>query len=168
LGHDPTRRNPRSTGDLPLGIGSPVTPEPKRRAPSLLVFLFLLASGAAALVVVLKLARRKSRYLTRDPRRIAVACARELAEFLHDQRVVTASATTFQELSGTVGSRLGVDAAGFGRAATAARYGPPNQADVAARSARQELRGLKRRLRRSLTRFERVRGLLSVRSLGLG
>jgi transglutaminase-like putative cysteine protease len=168
LGHDPNRRNPRSTGDLPLGIGSPVTPEQTRRAPSLLVFLFLLASGVAALIVVLKLARRKSRYLTRDPRRIAVACARELAEFLQDQRVVTARATTFQELSGTVGSRMGVDAAGFGRATTAARYGPPNQAGVAATTARQELRGLKRRLRRSLTRFERVRGLLSVRSLGLG
>jgi hypothetical protein len=168
LGHDPNRRNPRSTGDLPLGIGSPVTPEPKRRAPSLLAFLFLLACGVAALIVLFKLARRKSRYLTRDPRRVAVACARELAEFLQDQRVVTASATTFQELSGTVGSRMGVDAAGFGRAATAARYGPPNQAGVAATTARQELRGLKRRLRRSLTRFERVRGLLSVRSLGLG
>ncbi|MDX6413494.1 MAG: protein-glutamine gamma-glutamyltransferase [Gaiellaceae bacterium] len=168
LGHDPNRRNPRSTGDLPLGIGSAVTPEPKRRAPSLLVFLFLLACGVAVLIVVLKLARRKSRYLTRDPRRIAVACARELAEFLQDQRVVTASATTFQELSGMVGSRMGVDAARFGRAATAARYGPPNEAGVAATRAREELRGLKRRLRRSLTRFERARGLLSVRSLGLG
>ena len=51
LAHDSDRRTPRSTGDLPLGIGSPVTPEPKKRSPSLLFFLFLLASGLAAVIV---------------------------------------------------------------------------------------------------------------------
>ena len=35
---------------------------------------------------LLKHVRRKLRYLTRDPRRIAAACARELAEYLQDQR----------------------------------------------------------------------------------
>ena len=47
-------------------------------------------------------------------------------------------------------------------------YGPPAGAGRAASSARKELRELKRRLRRSLSRSERARGLLSVRSLGLG
>jgi hypothetical protein len=168
IAHDPGRRNPRSAGDLPLGIGSRVTPEPKKRAPSLLFFLFLLAAGAAAAVVALKLGRRKLRYLTRDPRRTAVACARELAEFVHDQRVPAAQAATFRELGGTVRDGLGVDASSFAQAATGARYGPPEGARQAADSARKELRELKRRLRRSLGKYDRVRGLLSVRSLGLG
>jgi transglutaminase-like putative cysteine protease len=168
LAHDPARRNPRSTGDLPLGIGSPVTPEPKRRAPSLLFFLFLLASGVAGTIVLVKIVRRRSRYLTRDPRRIAVACARELSEFLRDQRLVAPTTATFHELGVTVTDGTGVDAVRFTQAVTAARYGPPAQTQRAAVTARHELRDLKRRLRRGLTRFDRARGLLSVRSLGLG
>ena len=168
LAHDSERRNPRSTGDLPLGIGDRLTPGPKKRSPSLLFFLFLLACGLAAVIVLFKTARRKLRYLTRDPRQIAVACARELAEFVHDQRVPTEKAATFRELGGTVSARLGVDASGFARAATAARYGPPGEASTAAAAARTELRDLKRRLRRSLATFDRARGLFSVRSLGLG
>ena len=160
------RRNPRS--GVPRGIGSPVTPQPKKGTPSLLFFLFLLAAGVAAAIVLLKVGRRRVRYLTRDPRRIAVACARELAEYLRDQRVPSAAAATFRELGGTVRDRLGVDASSFAQAATAARYGPPEGARQAAGSAREELRELKRRLRRSLARSDRARGLLSVRSLGLG
>jgi hypothetical protein len=133
-----------------------------------LFFLFLLAAGAGAVIVILKLGRRKLRYLTRDPRRIAVACARELTDFLHDQRVPPAQAATFRELGSAVSDGLGVDASNFAQAATAARYGPPGDARQAAGSARKELRELKRRLRRSLGRSDRVRGLLSVRSLGLG
>jgi transglutaminase-like putative cysteine protease len=161
------RQNPHS-GDLPLGIGSPVTAQPKKGTPSLLFFLFLLAAGVAAAIVLLKIGRRKARYLTRDPRRIGVACARELAEYLRDQRVPSAAAATIRELGGTVRERLGVDASSFAQAATAARYGPPEGARQAARSARKELRQLKRRLRTSLGRSDRARGLLSVRSLGLG
>ena len=168
IAHDPNRRNPRSTGDLPLGIGSPVTPEPKKRSPSLLFFLLLLASGLAAVIVLFKTVRRRLRYFTRDPRQIAVACSRELAEYLHDQRVPAEKAATFHELAGTVSERLGVDAGRFARAATAARYGPPAEAGTAAATARTELRELKRRLRRSLATFDRARGLFSVRSLGLG
>ena len=168
IAHDPRLRNPRSAGDLPLGIGSPVTPEPKKRAPSLLFFLFLLAAGVAAAIVVIKVARRKSRYLTRDPRRIAVACVRELAEFMQDQRVPAAQAATFRELGVTVADRLGVDASRFAQAATAARYGPREDAREAAGSTRRELRHLKRRLRKRLAWSDRARGLLSVRSLGLG
>ena len=164
---DRLRRNPRS-GDLPLGIGSRVSAGQKKRTHSLLVFLFLLAAGVAAVIVLLKTARRKIRYLTRDPRRIAVACARELAEFVHDQRVPTLEAATFRELGGAVSDQLGVDARSFAQAATSARYGPPESARQAARSARKELHELKRRLRRSLTKSDRARGLLSVRSLGLG
>jgi hypothetical protein len=164
---DRLRRNPRS-GELPFGSGTRVTPGQRKRTHNLLFFLFLLAIGVAAVIVLLKTARRKIRYFTRDPRRTAVACARELAEFVHDQRVPTLGAATFRELGGTVGDQLGVDASSFARAATSARYGPPESARQAAGVARKELRELKRRLRRSLTRSDRARGLLSVRSLGLG
>jgi transglutaminase-like putative cysteine protease len=164
---DRLRRNPRS-GNPPLGIGSRGKPVPSKGTPSLVFFLFLLAAGVASAIVLLKVGRRKARYLTRDPRRIASACARELAEFLRDQRVPTMQAATFRELGGAVTDGLGIDASRFAHAATAARYGPPEGARQAAGSSRRELRELKRRLRRSLTRSERARGLLSVRSLGLG
>ena len=62
---------------------------------------------------------------------------------------------------------------GSTRAASRARRPPhgtdrPTQASTAAAAARNELRDLKRRLRRSLATFDRARGLFSVRSLGLG
>jgi transglutaminase-like putative cysteine protease len=164
----PPRRNPdRVAGDFPEGIGlTPTAPASDR--PSLLLFLLLLAAGTAGAIVAAKLVRRRIRYLTRNPRRIATACARELADFLHDQRVPATGAATFRELGDAVDDRLGVDASGFARAATAARYGPPEQAAAAARRARWELRALKRRLRQNLDVPARLRGLLSVRSLGLG
>jgi transglutaminase-like putative cysteine protease len=167
IGHDPNRRTPRSAGDLPPGTGLTPAAE-KRHNPSLLLFLLLLAAAAAAAIVVLKHGRRKLRYLTRDPRRVAVACARELGEYLDDQRVPAPDAATMRELGVTVAATLGVDATEFARAATLARYGPPDTAPAAAARSRRELREVKRRLRRSLGLLERVRGLVSVRSLGLG
>jgi hypothetical protein len=167
IGHDPNRRTPRSVGDAPVGIGLEPTAQ-ENHTPSLLWFLFLLCTGVATSIVVVKHARRRLRYLTHDPRRIAAACARELAEYLQDQRLPSARAATFHELSGTIADRLGVDASEFSRAATTARYGRPDEANEAARRAREELRELKRKLRASLVPLERARGLVSVRSLGLG
>jgi transglutaminase-like putative cysteine protease len=167
IAHDPNRRTPRSAGDLPLPIGT-TPPGEKRHNPSLLVFLLLLAAVVATAIVAVKHTRRALRYLTRDPRRVAVACARELGEYLDDQRVPAPAAATMRELGVTVATTLGVDATEFARAATAARYGPPDGAAAAAARSRRELRDLKRRLRRSLGAFERARGLVSVRSLGLG
>jgi hypothetical protein len=130
--------------------------------------LFLLCAGIAAGIVLLKFARRQLRYLTRDPRRIAAACASELDEYLQDQRFPAMRSATFHELGEAVSERLGVDSSGFADAATAARYGRPEQAVASAQQARSELRELKRRLRRSLFILDRARGLVSVRSLGLG
>jgi hypothetical protein len=118
--------------------------------------------------VLLKLARRQLRYLTRDPRRIASACASELGEYLQDQRIPAVRSATFHELGEAVSERLGVNSSGFTDAATAARYGRPEQAVAAARQARSELRELKRRLRRNVFILDRARVLVSVRSLGLG
>ena len=75
---------------------------------------------------------------------------------------------TVHELGETIADRFGVDADPFARAAAAARYGPQPEARAAARRARVELRELKRKLRRGLFVLDRARGLVSVRSLGLG
>jgi transglutaminase-like putative cysteine protease len=167
LGHDDSVRNPRSAADVPVrGLGPP--PASKQHAPSLLFFLALLAAGVVAVIVVLKQGRRRLRYLTRDPRQIASACAQELAEFLHDQRLPASRAATLHELGETIAERFGVDAGPFARAAALARYGPTRDGREAARRARVELRELKRKLRRGLFVLDRARGLVSVRSLGLG
>jgi transglutaminase-like putative cysteine protease len=166
--HDPQRPNPRSAADLPVrGLGATPPPE-KKHTPSLLLFLLLLCAGVVSSVVLLKVARRRLRYLRRDPRRIAAACARELGEYLQDQRIPARESATFHELGAALSDRLGVDPREFTQAANAARYGRPEQAVAAAQRAREELRELKRKLRRSLFIFDRARGLVSVRSLGLG
>jgi protein-glutamine gamma-glutamyltransferase len=167
IGHDAERRTPRSAADVPVaGLHAP--PPAKRHTPSLFLFLLLLTAGLVAVIVLLKQGRRKLRYLSRDPRRIASACARELAEFLHDQGVPASQAATLHELGHTIAERFAVDAGEFARAAAAARYGPQRDAVDAARRARVELRELKRKLRRGLFVLDRARGLVSVRSLGLG
>jgi hypothetical protein len=167
IGHDATVRTPRSAADVPVrGLAPP--PPQESHTPSLLVFLALLAAGVAAVIVVLKQGRRQARYLTRDPRRIASACVQELADFLHDQRVPASRAATMHELGETIADRFGVDAGPFADAAALARYGPTREGRDAARRARTELRALKRKLRRGLFVLDRARGLVSVRSLGLG
>src|SRR3954470_6001579 len=167
IGHDDRIRNPRSAADVPVrGLNAP--PPAEHHTPSLLFFLLLLAAGVAVVIVVLKLARRKIRYLSRDPRRIASACAQELAAVLQDQRVPSSRAVTLHELGATIAERFGVDAGPFARAAPAAGYGPQPEARAASRRARVELRELKRKLRRGLFVLDRARGLVSVRSLGLG
>ena len=51
--------------------------------------------------------------------------------------------------------------------ATAARFAPGVNAREAARAMRRDLRAVRRGIRRTLSRSERVRGLLSLQSLGL-
>jgi hypothetical protein len=167
IGHDDQRRTPRSAADLPVR-GLEPAPLVKKRSPSLFLFLLVLAAGVVAVIVLVKYGRRRLRYLTRDPRRIAAACARELAEFLDDQRVPASRAATLRELAFAISDRLGVDASDFTRSATLARYGPFDEAGAAATTARTELRTLKRKLRRHLFVLDRARGVVSLRSLGLG
>jgi hypothetical protein len=132
--------------------------------------LRLLLFGAVAAVVLLALAKtliRRSRFLTRDPRRLAGACRKELRDFLLDQGVDVPASATLRELARLVESEFHVEAGGFGLHATAARFAPRLGAREAARAMRRDLRGVRRGIRRQLTRSERVRGLLSLRSLGL-
>ena len=158
------RRILSRTPDAP---GSPSAGLARGRAGgSLLKLLALAALGLGAAIVLLKALRRGRRYLIRDPRRIAGACRNELADYLVDQRVRLPAGATLEDVGAATRAELAVDASAFVRAAAAARYGPPAQAGRAARSARRELRRLRRALRRRLATRDRIRGLLSLRSLG--
>jgi len=106
------------------------------------------------------------RYFTHDPRRVAAACRQELADFLVDQRIEGARSATLHELGELVRHELAVEPDAFVAAATAARFGPPSGAPAAAREARRELRRLLARMRQRLLVRERLRGVLSLRSLG--
>jgi hypothetical protein len=163
-GLDANFRTPRSAADV--GVRGLVPPPPVSNSHSLLGFLGLLAAAVAAAIVGAKWARRRIRYATRDPRRVAVACARELMDFLADQRIAVPPGATLTEVAGTISSELAVDAGPFTAAAVSARFGRPDTAPAAAQRAREELRELKRRLRRRIFLLDRARGLLSLRSLG--
>jgi hypothetical protein len=164
LAFDPSIRTPRSAADV--GVRGLAAAAPPSRSHSLAAFLGLLAAGLAAAIVLAKTARRRLRYATRDPRRIAAACGRELVDFLADQRVATPPGATLNEVAETVAATLAVDAQPFADAAVSARFGRPDHAAEAARRARVELRNLKRHLRRRIFLLDRARGLFSLRSLG--
>jgi transglutaminase-like putative cysteine protease len=154
----------RIGGDVPGDIGATTTTGD--RGASLLRLLAILLAAAVTLVAVTKAVVRRSRYVTRDPRRTATACRKELVEFLVDQRVDVPRSATSAELAALVSSQLAVDTRAFATAVAAARFAAPSEAGPAARRARRELRVLLRRLRRRLGPVARARGLVSVRSLG--
>ncbi len=133
-------------------------------AGMLWLLLFLVCAGAVAIGVA-KVVRRRVRYLTRDPRRLAGAARRELVDFLADQGIAVGSSTTPEELHELVRAELGADGRPFARALAEARFGPPSSSAAAATSARKELRKLLRLVRHRLGRPARLRGLVAIRSL---
>ena len=133
--------------------------------PSTLWLLLLVVVGAGAAIGTAKLVRRRLRYLTRDPRQLATAARRELADFLTDQGIAVGASATPEELHELVQAELGADGRPFAQALAAARFGPPGESGAAAANARRELRLLLRRLRHSLGRTARLRGLVTLRSL---
>jgi transglutaminase-like putative cysteine protease len=155
-------------GDATPGIrrARPAAASGSGRRAGVLLLLGLLLAAAVVAVAAVKLAVRRARFLSRDPRRVAAACRRELADFLLDQRIDSARSATLHELGALVRDELAVDPDRFVLAATAARFGPPAGARTAAHEARRELRALMRVVRARLTLRERARGLLSLRSLG--
>ncbi|HSC92426.1 MAG TPA: transglutaminaseTgpA domain-containing protein [Gaiellaceae bacterium] len=153
--------------DVPGDFGGTVGAA-ARTGGSLLKLLALLALALFGVVAAAKLGRRRIRYLTRDPRRVAAACRAELVEFLLDQGVRVPRSATAHELAALLSGELHVDARAFADAVAAARYAPRDRAGEAARRARRELLALERVLRKRLTNAERARGFLSVRSLGFG
>jgi hypothetical protein len=127
--------------------------------------LVLLVLAAAAAIGTVKLVRRRLRYLTRDPRRLASATRQELVDFLADQGIAVGAAATPAELQQLVRAEFGMDAQPFAQALAAARFGPTGASAAAATSARRELRSLLRLLRHRLGRPARLRGLVALKSL---
>ena len=128
-----------------------------------LVVLALVLLGAG--VFAGKAIRRRTRYLSSDPRAVSAACRRELSEILLDQRIDVPQSATLQELGGLLDARLEVGAGGLVDAAGGARFASPGAATEAADRARAEIRELRRVLRQRLSTFERLSGALSLRSL---
>jgi transglutaminase-like putative cysteine protease len=153
----------RPGGDQPGDLPALVTRE---RGESLLRLLLLVALVLATAIVVTKQLVRHGRFVTRNPRRIAGACRRELADVLADQGIRVPPSATLDELAALLASELAVDGRRFAAAATAARFAPLAEAARAATAARRELKAVERLISRRLSRVERVRGLLSLRSLG--
>ena len=148
------------------GSGAQARRAVRDHGPSLLVLLVLVGIAAVAVIGCAKVIIRRARYLTRDPRRIAAACRQELVDYLRDQRLDPPPGATLAEVSESLQERLSVSGRRFEAAATAARFGRPASAAAEADRSRHELRGLLRSIRRQLTAVERLRGLISLRSLG--
>jgi transglutaminase-like putative cysteine protease len=130
-----------------------------------LALLLLAGFAGFTTITLVKLVRRRMRYLGGGARRTASACRLELADFARDQRVDVRPAATLEELGEKVRSALSVDTRRFVEAASAARFGPESIADDEARTAQRELGTLKRTIRARLSTRRRIRGLVSLRSL---
>ncbi len=133
--------------------------------PAALWLLLLVVIAVAGSIGAAKVIRRRLRYLTRDPRRLAGAARHELADFLVDQGLEVPASATPDELRQLVREELGADGRQFAAALAEARFGPPEQSAAAAARARKELRALLRSVRRGLGRTARLRGLVALRSL---
>jgi transglutaminase-like putative cysteine protease len=135
---------------------------------SLVALFLLIAAAATAAMWTLKAVRRRARYLTRDPRRLAGAVRLDLVDFLADQRLPVSPGATPAEVGGALERSLGIRGHRIAEALAEARYGPDARAAGAASRARKELHAVRRAIRARLGIRDRLRGLLSLRSLGLG
>ena len=155
------------TTDPRRGRPVPVSPGTSGHRGGSLAKLLALALAAALLAIsAAKTVRRRSRYLVRDPRRVAAACRRELVDFLADQGVRIGTSAGPADLAASLRERFEVDGDAFARALAAARYGPPEQARAGAARSREELRTVEAQIRSRIGTPRRLRGLVSLRSLG--
>ena len=163
VGPQPGPRGPQSgvKGTGAGGSGSAL----RSGGTSLFKFLLLVVAVAVAGLALLKLVRRRVRFLARDPRALAAACRRDLVGFLADQDLAPPASATPVELAEHVERQFVVDATPFARALAAARFGPPAHALDAVRRSRRELRQLEKEMRSQLGFARRARGLVSLRSL---
>jgi transglutaminase-like putative cysteine protease len=157
-----SRPRPHASSQVPaVSVGSGGGGDRSRPLLLLLGALAAVLGGVALAKVGLRL-RRSAR---RDPRGVAAACRQELAAFLLDQRVEAPRSATLGELGELVKREFGVGPDAFVAAATAARFGPDEVAAPASVTARRELQALLETARRGLTWRDRLRGLVSLRSL---
>jgi transglutaminase-like putative cysteine protease len=132
---------------------------------SLLALVALILAGGALAIILAKTVRRRVRFATRDPRRIAAACRADLVGFLRDNGAEPPPSATATELGGLVEEAFAVDAGPYVESLTLARFGPLAGAPLAARRTRRELGRLRRDMWRQLSWGRRIRTALSLRSL---
>lgn len=137
------------------------------RAGAIVALVLLGAVAALAALVLLKLALRRLRYVSRDPRRVALAVRLELEDVLRDQGVALRTGAGLGELRAATESGIGVPATALVDAIAHARFGPPERAARGAAEARRELHRVLELARERLGPGRRLRGILSVRSLRL-
>jgi protein-glutamine gamma-glutamyltransferase len=159
-GADPGGRTPPRGGNANQGGGG--------LRGSLIALLLGIAVLLTLVLWAAKTARRRVRYLTRDPREVAGAVRLDLADYLADQGMAVPPSATPRELSATLERNVGVKGERLATALSTARYAPDADAARAAGQARTELRTVRRALRRRLGTSARLRGLLSLRSFGIG
>ena len=159
---------------LHLSADAPFRGRPVRKAashgfgtPGIVELLLLLLAGVVLAIAGAKMAVRRGRYLTRNPRRLAAACHRELRAILLDQGIEVPASATPAELAALVERKLEVGVPALAPHMTAARFAQPPAARQAARELRRSMRAVRRGVRSELTGVERARGLVSLRSLGL-
>jgi hypothetical protein len=128
-------------------------------------YVVLAALGLLLLFTLAKIALRRRRFLSNDPREIATACRLELVGYLLDVGISIPRALALADLREHVRKRTGVDTGKLVASMGLARFGPPDASAAAARDARSELRAVRKRLRRAIPFSRRARGLFSLRSL---
>jgi protein-glutamine gamma-glutamyltransferase len=124
--------------------------------------------GALALVLLFaaaKVALRRRRFLSKDPRDIATACRLDLVGYLLDVGITIPGALGLADLHEHVRKRTGVDAGRLVATMGLARFGPPEASAAAASTAKVELRAVRKRLRKAIPFSRRAKGLFSLRSL---
>jgi hypothetical protein len=149
------------------GIERSVSPGDAGSRPGGSGLVFTVLAIALALLLGLKALRAHARFLSRDPRRTAGACRRDLVAFLTDQGFSFPPSATLAEVGELVERVYRVNTTPFVRATYAARFGSPDTAAEAAGRARRELRMLRRQLRSELSTPSRVIGALRLRSLAV-
>jgi transglutaminase-like putative cysteine protease len=159
-GLDPGGRSSEGDSDGSFGDSGP--------GGSLIGLILLIAAGLTAALWAFKLLRRRARYLTDDPRRLAGAVRLDLVDFLVDQRLPVSASATPAEVGRELERSLHIEGDRLAEMLAQARYGPEAGAAEAVARARRELRAVRRGIRRRLGFRDRLRGLLSLRSLGLG
>ena len=135
--------------------------------PGFFSYLLLAAIGVASLIPLAKRVRTARTYAARAPHAIAAAVRADLVAYVVDQQARNGhDALTPTELARLLKRDFGVDARHWVECQTRARYGPDGPgALTAAHEARTAARHVKRDLRRTLTRAERLTGALRLRSL---
>jgi hypothetical protein len=154
----------------PTGPGAPAADAPARDTsfPWWLVVLMSVPLAAAALVVLVKRARRSARLRRGDPRGLAAGVRAELVAALVDRGAAVAPNATTSELRREVERVLATPAGTLTDALAEARYGPEVRATESAARARMELDRVLSAVSARERPGDRLRAALSLRSLRPG